>query len=178
MAVWRQISSRQLALNDLNHFKYSDPRGLLPLREQITEYLLAARLVDCDPERILVTSGTQQAVDLCFRVLIDVGDPVWLEDPGYPATRDAVPTLGAAIVPVPVDTAGLNVSAGIALCPRARAAYVTPSHQFPTGTVMSMVRRLELLDWAQRTGGWIIEDDYDSEFRYSGQPLGLPAGSR
>jgi len=171
MAAWRQISSRQLARNDLDHFKYSDPRGLLSLREQITEYLRAARLVDCDPERILITSGTQQAVDLCFRVLIDVGDPVWLEDPGYPATRDAVRTLGATIVPVPVDTAGLNVSAGIALCPQARAAYVTPSHQFPTGTVMSMARRLELLDWAQRTGGWIIEDDYDSEFRYSGQPL-------
>jgi len=171
MDRWRQISTRQLARNDLNHFRYSDTRGLTPLREQIAEYLRAARLVNCEADRILVTSGTQQAVDLSFRVLVDAGDPVWLENPGYPATRDAVRALGAKVVPVPVDSAGLNVSAGIARSPGARAAYVTPSHQFPTGTVMSMARRLELLDWAQRTGSWIIEDDYDSEFRYSGQPL-------
>ena len=101
----------------------------------------------------------------------DATNATTAHEPTNEATRDAVRTLGAAILPVPVDTAGLNVSAGIALCPQARAAYVTPSHQFPTGTVMSMARRLELLDWAQRTGGWIIEDDYDSEFRYSGQPL-------
>ncbi|HEV2604602.1 MAG TPA: PLP-dependent aminotransferase family protein [Microvirga sp.] len=182
MDVWRRISSRQLASHHENNFGYSDSKGLLSLRTQIVHYLRAARLVKCDVDRVVITSGTQQGFDLALRVLINPGDCVWMEDPGYPAVRDAVRALGAQVVAVPVDGSGLNVASALARAPSARVACVTPSHQFPTGTVLSMARRLELLEWAKQSGAWIIEDDYDSEFRYSGQPLaslqGLDVGER
>jgi GntR family transcriptional regulator / MocR family aminotransferase len=118
-----------------------------------------------------VVNGSQQGVDLAARVLLDSGDEVWMEDPGYPGARAALLAAGATLVPVPVDDEGLRVAQGERAAPRARMAYVSPSHQFPLGATMSASRRLELLRWAARAGAWIIEDDYDSEFRYSTRPL-------
>ena len=169
--AWRAISSRKLRRADLIDYGYSDPFGLPALRREIAEYLRAARAVRCEPEQILIVSGAQQAIDLSLRVLLNPGDAAWIEDPCYPATRAALQVLGAKLVPVPVDESGIVVSKGIEDGPDARLAYVTPSHQYPTGAAMSMSRRLELLAWARSRGAWIIEDDYDSEFRYAGRPL-------
>jgi GntR family transcriptional regulator/MocR family aminotransferase len=130
----------------------------------------------CDPSRIVVTSGTQQGLRLCAEVLLRPGDAVWMEDPGYPTARRTLESLGARLVPVPVDGVGIDVAAGQARAPGARLAYVTPSHQYPTGVTMSMPRRLALLDWAKRAGAWVMEDDYDSEFRFTGAPLTALAG--
>jgi GntR family transcriptional regulator / MocR family aminotransferase len=127
--------------------------------------------VRCEPEQIVIVSGAQQALDLSLRALINPGDAVWIEDPGYLGARYALDAIGARLIPVPVDENGLMVSAGIRLQANARAAYITPSHQYPTGAVMPMRRRLEVLAWAQEHDAWIIEDDYDSEFRYVGRPL-------
>jgi GntR family transcriptional regulator/MocR family aminotransferase len=130
----------------------------------------------------MVVSGSQQALSLTARVLVDPDSPVWVEEPGYGGARDVLRLRGARLVPVPVDEEGLNVTAGVERCPEARAAYVTPSHQYPLGVVMSASRRLQLLDWAQRNGSWIIEDDYDSEYRYESFPIaslqGLDRDSR
>ncbi|GAV36864.1 HTH-type transcriptional regulatory protein GabR [Roseomonas sp. TAS13] len=125
---------------------------------------------------MLVTSGTQQALRLCAEVLLRPGDAVWMEDPGYPSARRILEACGARLVPVPVDRHGLDAGEGRRQAPSARLAYVTPSHQFPTGVTMSMERRLALLDWAREAGSWVVEDDYDSEFRYAGPPLTALAG--
>jgi GntR family transcriptional regulator/MocR family aminotransferase len=131
---------------------------------------------------VMVISGSQQALDLTARVLLDPGSPVWIEDPGYELLRDALRMAGCRLVPVPVDREGLDVAAGIRRCRRARAAYVTPSHQYPLGVTMSASRRLQLLEWAHQSGAWIVEDDYDSEYRYESMPVaslqGLDHGSR
>jgi GntR family transcriptional regulator/MocR family aminotransferase len=171
IAAWRRIAARQLQTIDTVNLHYADPRGEEFLRVQVAEYLRAARGVRCDAEQIIIVSGAQQAIDLSLRSLLDPGDEVWLEDPGYLATRAAVIAADAQVIPVPVDSSGLIVSEGLAAAANARAAYITPSHQYPTGAVMTMARRLELLSWAQEKGAWIIEDDYDSEFRYVGRPL-------
>jgi len=118
-----------------------------------------------------VVSGAQQALDLLARVLLKHGEPVWMEDPGYFGASIAFDTVGAKIIPVPVDEQGLDVGAGIKICQRAKGAYVTPGHQFPLGTTMSLERRMALLDWAARAGAFVIEDDYDSEYRFEGTPV-------
>jgi len=123
------------------------------------------------PEQVIVVSGSQQALDLAARVLLDPGDRVWVEDPGYMGARGALSGAGARLVPVPVDGEGLGVAVGVAREPDARLACVTPSHQYPLGVTMSLGRRLELLGWANRSGAWVVEDDYDSEYRYTGCPL-------
>jgi GntR family transcriptional regulator/MocR family aminotransferase len=120
---------------------------------------------------VLVVSGSQQAIDLAARVLLDPGDVAWMEDPGYLGAREALLGSGARLVPIPVDDEGLDVSTGIARAPEARMVYVTPSFQFPLGTTMSLARRLLLLQWASRSRAWVLEDDYDSEFRYAARPL-------
>jgi GntR family transcriptional regulator / MocR family aminotransferase len=137
----------------------------------IAEYLRASRAVRCVPEQILVTSGTQHAIDIAIRVLLRPGDAVWVEDPGYAVTTAALVAAKVDVRPIPVDAQGLDVAAGIARSLRARAVVVTPSHQFPLGVVLSMARRIELLAWAREAGAWIIEDDYQSEFCYAGRPL-------
>jgi GntR family transcriptional regulator/MocR family aminotransferase len=130
----------------------------------------------------MIVSGSQQALDISARVLLDVGSPVWVEEPGYWLTRHILSAAGCALLPVPVDNDGLNVAVGIERCRKARAAYVAPSHQFPLGATMSASRRLQLLEWAQSSGSWIVEDDYDSEFRYDSKPIaslqGLDHSSR
>jgi GntR family transcriptional regulator / MocR family aminotransferase len=169
--TWRKLTNRALRSLGSGHLGYSDPRGFVELRKTICDYLRAARGVRCDPDQIIITSGTQQAINIAIRVLLHPGEEVWVEDPGYPLIRYALVAAGVKIRPVRVDSEGIIVSKGIRSAPKARAAFVTPSHQFPTGAVLSMARRLELLHWARETGAWIIEDDYASEFRYSGRPL-------
>lgn len=180
--LWRKLSARTFRSLGPGHFGYSDPRGTFELRKTICDYLQAARAVRCDPEQIVVTTGTQHAIDIVIRVLPSLHSEVWVEDPGYPLTRQALLAAGATVRPIPVDAQGIDVGAGIKSAPNARAVFVTPSHQFPTGVVLSMARRLELLAWAREKRAWIVEDDYASEFRYGGRPLaslqGLDEGER
>jgi GntR family transcriptional regulator/MocR family aminotransferase len=138
--------------------------------------LLSARGLRCDPDQIMLASGTQHALRIVLGAILKPGDHIWCEDPGYPAARRAIAHCGLRPVSIPVDASGMIVAKGRALAPSAGAAYVTPSHQFPLGVQMSMTRRLELLDWARDAGAFVIEDDYDSEFRYDGAPLLSLAG--
>jgi GntR family transcriptional regulator/MocR family aminotransferase len=169
--IWRRLTHRAVRSLGAADLGYSDPRGLIALRQGICDYLQAARAVRCDPRQIVVTAGTQHAIDIAIRVLLAPGDEVWVEDPGYPLTHDQLLLAKVRPRPIPVDAHGIVVQAGMRAAPHARAAFVTPSHQFPTGVALSMARRLELLSWARRSGAFIVEDDYTSEFRYSGPPL-------
>ncbi|HSS01486.1 MAG TPA: PLP-dependent aminotransferase family protein, partial [Kofleriaceae bacterium] len=139
--------------------------------EASAEYLGAARGVRCDPSQVLVTTGSQQALQLCARVLLNPGDRICLEEPGYPGARDAFRASHAEVEPIPLDHSGIDVERMARQAKSARAVYVTPSHQYPLGMILSAPRRLQLLDWARRRGAWIFEDDYDSECRYDTQPL-------
>jgi GntR family transcriptional regulator/MocR family aminotransferase len=144
-----------------------------------TSALLLVRIgdeVSGDPDQIMLASGTQHALWIVLSAIFKTGDQIWYEDPGYPAARKAIEHCGHRPVPVPVDQFGMRVARGRAIAPSARAAYVTPSHQFPLGVQMSMTRRLELLDWAKDADAFVLEDDYDSEFRYDGAPLLSLAG--
>lgn len=171
VALWSRLVGRRWRAATVAQLDYADPAGHGPLREAIASYLGAARGVRCAPAQVLITSGSQQGIDLAARALLNPGDPVWVEEPGYRGAKAALSAAGVSLHPVPVDDEGLRVDAGAAACPRARMAYVTPSHQYPTGATMSLARRLALLDWARRAGAWIVEDDYDSEYRYAGRPL-------
>jgi GntR family transcriptional regulator / MocR family aminotransferase len=134
-------------------------------------HLASARSVRCTPDQVIVLSSAQEALELACRVLIDPGDAAWLEDPTWSGARAALLSAGARVVPVPVDGEGLDVGRGVVAGPDARVAYVTPSHQFPMGVTLSLERRRALLRWAATQRAWILEDDYDSEFRYTGRPL-------
>jgi GntR family transcriptional regulator / MocR family aminotransferase len=169
--LWRKLSARTLRSLGRYHLGYGDPHGMLELRKSVCDYLQAARGVRCEPEHVVITAGTQQAVDIVTRVMQGPDKEVWIEDPGYPLTRLALVAAGAKVCPVPVDQHGVNVTEGIRRAPKARAVFITPSHQFPKGVALSMARRLELLAWARESGAWIVEDDYASEFRYGGRPL-------
>ncbi len=180
--AWARFLARRWRQPKREFLVGSDPGGYRPLRAAIADYLSSARAVACSPDQVIITSGTQQALDLVTRLLIDPGDPVWVEEPGYAVTSAALIAAGARIVPVPIDAEGLSVTAGRAAEPRARLACISPSHQFPLGVTMSLKRRLELLDWAREADGFVLEDDYDSEYRYAGRPLaalqGLDRGGR
>jgi GntR family transcriptional regulator/MocR family aminotransferase len=169
--LWQRICSRRLRSLRGDLLGYAKPQGEEKLRTAIAQYLATARGVKCAKEQILILTSSQQGLELCARLLTDSGDQVWLEEPGYLGARNAFMAAGARIVPVPVDSDGLCVAVGIKRAPRARLAYVTPSHQYPTGVTLSLERRIALLRWAAQTKGWIIEDDYDSEFRYNGHPI-------
>jgi GntR family transcriptional regulator/MocR family aminotransferase len=165
------------------HFAhYGTPMGNESLRRAIANYLKIARSVRCEPEQVMIVSGSQQALEITARVLLDPGNGVWIEEPCYHLARNVFKLNGCELVPVPVDEEGLDVAAGITKCRKARAAFVSPSHQFPLGVTMSASRRLRLIEWAQSSGAWIIEDDYDSEYRYESQPIaslqGLDPNSR
>ncbi|HUB28522.1 MAG TPA: PLP-dependent aminotransferase family protein [Terracidiphilus sp.] len=169
--VWGRIAKRR-ARNFESWLKNeSDRRGYRPLRDAIAEYLRTSRGVRCTAEQIVIVSGIQQALDLLARLLLKRSDRIWMEDPGYFGARIAFETVGAKMIAVPVDDEGLSVSAGIKICPDARGAYVTPGHQFPLGATMSLERRISLLSWASRAGAFVIEDDYDSEYRFEGPPV-------
>ncbi len=174
--TWARLWNRQWRRPTLDLLGYGDPAGYRPLREIISDYLGAARGVRCDAEQVMMVAGSQQALDIAARVLLNEGDVVWVEDPGYPGTRGALRGSGAQLVPVPVDQQGLDVSIGKARAPDARLIHVTPSHQYPLGITMTLPRRLALLDWAGRSQAWVLEDDYDSEYRYTGQPLAALQG--
>lgn len=180
--AWAASTRRALRNLSPAHFGYSEPAGDARLRSAVADYLRAARGVVCEPEQVVITTGAQHAVDLSIRLLLRSGDQAWLEDPGYAFTRHALTAAGAEVVPVPVDRSGLIVQAGVDAAPTAKAAFVTPSHQYPLGVALSMGRRLELIAWARQAGAWILEDDYASEFRYAGAPLaslqGLDGGER
>ncbi|TRA95285.1 MULTISPECIES: PLP-dependent aminotransferase family protein [Rhizobium/Agrobacterium group] len=155
---------------------YGDPRGLEALRQQIATSLAAGRGIICDPGCVMIVSGTQHGLRICLEALLQPDDAVWVEDPGYSVAHRVITAARLRMTPVPVDGEGIDVAAGRRQDPGARAAYVTPSHQFPTGVVMSMARRVALLDWARASDAWLLEDDYDSEFRYGGMPLTALAG--
>src|SRR5262245_18462592 len=145
--VWSRLLARhgRSARRDSRTMNYGDPMGHRPLREAVADYVRTARAVRCEADQIMVVSGSQQALSLAARVLLDAGSPVWVEEPGYRGARDVFRLRNARLVPVPVDEQGLDVSAGIQKCPDAAAAYVTPSHQYPLGMVMSASRRVQLL---------------------------------
>ena len=145
--------------------------GYRPLREAVAEYLNASRGVKCSVDQVLIISGVQEALERAAHLLIDPGDRVWVEDPGYPGAAIVFRATGAEICPVRVNAEGLDLEAGQRRWGRAKLLYVTPAHQFPLGVTMSLRRRLALLDWARRSRTLIFEDDYDSEYRYSGRPI-------
>jgi GntR family transcriptional regulator / MocR family aminotransferase len=169
--IWRKLTHRAVRSLGAQDLGYTDPCGFIDLRRSLCDYLQAARAVRCEPQQIVVTAGTQHAIDIAIRILLAPGEEAWVEDPGYFLTHRQLVLAKARVQPIPVDAQGLCVDAGLRAAPKARAAFVTPSHQFPTGVQLSMARRLELLAWARRCGAYIVEDDYASEFRYSGPPL-------
>jgi len=173
---FRAFVGRRMRAFGAEHLHYGDPRGARELRVAIADHLLSVRGLRCDPDQIMLTSGTLHALRIVLGAILKQGDQVWCEDPGYPAARRAIEHCGYRPVAVPVDASGLLVAKGRSRAPQARAAYVTPSHQFPLGVQMSMPRRLELLDWARQADAFVFEDDYDSEFRYDGAPLMSLAG--
>ncbi|HEU5402999.1 MAG TPA: PLP-dependent aminotransferase family protein, partial [Terriglobales bacterium] len=160
-ATWSRLISRHSQRVPARALHYTDPMGSPEFRKEIASYLRTSRAVNCDPEQILIVSGSQQAIELTTRVLADPGSYAWIEEPGYWSVRRVLLMTGCVPVPVPVDQEGINVDEGTRLCRNARAAFVTPSHQFPLGATMSAARRIQLLDWAEDAGAWIIEDDYD-----------------
>jgi GntR family transcriptional regulator/MocR family aminotransferase len=174
--VWSRLCARIARSSSPRLLEYGNSMGHLPFREALATYLGAVRAVRCEADQIMVVSGSQHALELSARVLLEPRSPVWLEEPGYPGARDVFTMAAADIISVPVDDEGLDVAAGIRLGPRARAVYVTPSHQYPLGATLSAARRLALLDWARRSGAWILEDDYDSEYRYESQPVAALQG--
>lgn len=169
--VWSNLITRHSRNPNASAIHHIDPMGSERFREAICSYLRTARAVKCEPGQIMVVSGSQQALDITARVLLDPGSPVFVEEPGYPLQRTLLTAAGCRLIPVPVDGEGMVVSEGIKRRVKARAAFVTPSHQYPLGSTMSATRRLQLLNWAQSTGAWIVEDDYDSEYRYESQPV-------
>jgi len=171
VSVWSRLAAGRYRALETSQLYHGATLGTPALREAIVTHHAAARGVRCTPDQVMVVSSAQEAMDLAYRVVLNPGDAAWFEDPGYTGARGALVAAGARIVPVPVDANGLDVEHGIAVEPAARVAYVTPSHQCPTGATMSLERRLALLDWATRSDAWILKDDYDSEYRYTGRPL-------
>ena len=169
--TWSRLVARRIRDGARTLGDYGDARGYARLRAAIAVHVALSRAVTCTADQVIVTTGAQQSLSLIATVLLSPGDTVWMEEPGYGRARLALRSAGVTLAPVGVDDEGLDVSAGIATAPGARAAYVTPSHQFPSGVTMSLGRRLALLQWAAREQAWIIEDDYDSEYRYSTRPI-------
>ena len=168
--VWAKLNAAFWRKPDLQQLCYGDPAGDARLRGMIAAYLRSSRGMQCSAEQIVITSGAQQGISLCAQLLVEPGDVVGIENPGYRAAGHAFAVAGGQLQGVPVDEEGIDCRA-LAEVADCRLTYVTPSHQYPTGVVMSLARRLELLAWAERNQGWIIEDDYDGEYRYSGAPL-------
>ena len=169
--LWAQVAARRFRRVSAQLLAGGDPLGYRPLREAVAEYLSTSRGVKCTADQVLIVSGAQEALDRTARVLLNAGESVWMEEPGYPGAAVVFRALGARICRVPVDSEGLNLEHAIQRWGRGRLVYVTPAHQFPLGVTMSLRRRLELLEWARTTGTLIFEDDYDSEYRYSGRPV-------
>jgi GntR family transcriptional regulator/MocR family aminotransferase len=169
--LWGRMAARRLRTSAPALLASGEPLGFRPLREAIAGYVGLTRAVKCTADEVVITTGTQQSLDLIARLVLDVGDRVWIEDPGYAGVTELLRALGAEVVGVPVDADGIDTEAGRRRYRRARLAYVTPGCQFPLGATMSLQRRLALLGWAQEERAWIFEDDYDSQLRFSGRPL-------
>jgi len=169
--LWGQAVARRARRDERLLLSDGDVRGHLPLREAVAEYLRSSRGVKCAPEQIVILPSVQQLLDLVARLVLEPGASVWIENPGYHGARVAFEATGATLVPVPVDDSGMQVDIGVRRAPDARLAYATPSHQAPLGTTMSLERRMALLEWATKNGSFVIEDDYDSEYRYESRPL-------
>jgi GntR family transcriptional regulator/MocR family aminotransferase len=169
--IWSHVVARQAREFPLADMAYPDAAGYKPLREAIASYLATSRGISCTSQQILITNGYQDALGLIVEVLLDRSDKVWLEDPCYPLARQALEAWHAKLVPIRVDDEGLHVADGMAQARRARLAVVTPSHQSPLGVTLSLPRRIALLSWARDSNAFVVEDDYDSEFRYVGRPL-------
>lgn len=182
--LWDRLGRQSTAAQRLDLAQYGDPAGLPALREAIAQWLWVSRGVRCDAAQVLVTSGSQQAIDLVGRLLLDAGDEVLVEDPGYTGIRASLAGHGALVRPVAVGDEGLDIAAADAASawPAARLVVVTPTHQFPMGVRMSLARRLALIAWARERGGWVVEDDYDGEFQYGAHRTpalcSLPHGGR
>jgi GntR family transcriptional regulator / MocR family aminotransferase len=171
ITVWSKLVARHARNPPRGIMAYSGATGYLPFREAIAEYLGTVRGVRCEPSQILVTTGSQQALQLSAQILLDPRDRVWMEEPGYPGARQAFLTAGAQLTPIPVDHDGINLAGVIGRGRNARVVYVTPSHQYPMGMTMGATRRMLLLNYAVRSGAWVIEDDYDSEYRFGSRPI-------
>ena len=169
--LWARLLARHWRRPHSELLSAPAPAGYTPLRRAIADHLRSLRGLDCRPEQIIITSSAHEAVTLVSRTLLNHGDAVWVENPGYPAVRQALDTIGIRAEPIPVDDEGLSVADGRDLDPGARMAVVTPSRQYPLGVTMSLARRLSLLEWARDAQAWILEDDYDSEYRYAGRPI-------
>lgn len=182
LRLWSQLVSRRMRATTVAQLDYGDSVGCLDLRRAVAEHVQTARGTTCVADQVFVVAGAQRGLQMICSALLDPGDRAWLEEPGYPGARSALEQAGARIVPVRVDSQGIDVAAGTRQAPDARLAYVTPSNQFPLGVPMNLMRRLALLKWATKVGAWIVEDDYDSEFRYETRPLqclhGLDADGR
>ncbi len=163
LTSWRSIQSEELS--------YPNALGYRPLRKSLASYLQSTRGVNCTADQVVITNGTQHALSTIFTLLLNKGDEVWVENPSYNGVKIALTQVEANIIPVNIDDQGLIFEEGFQQSPNGRMACISPSHQYPLGATMSLTRRLELLDWAERNEAWIIEDDYDSEYRYSGYPI-------
>jgi GntR family transcriptional regulator/MocR family aminotransferase len=169
--VWSSLIARHSRNPHASSVHYINPLGIDRFREAICGYLRTARGVQCDPEQVMIVSGSQQALDIAARVLFDSGDSVWVEEPGYTLQKAVLRAAQCKLVPIPVDDEGMQVSLGIRKARKARGAIVTPSHHYPLGSTMGASRRIQLLNWAHDAGAWIVEDDYDSEYRYGSLPI-------
>ena len=170
-SLWSQTAARRLRSVSPRMLSGGEALGYRPLREAVADYLNTSRGVKCTFDQVLIVSGAQEALDRTARILVNPGEPVWMEEPGYPGAAVVFRAMGARICSVPVDSEGLQLERGIQRWRKARLIYVTPAHQFPLGVTMTLRRRLALLDWARTSGTLIFEDDYDSEYRYSGRPV-------
>jgi GntR family transcriptional regulator/MocR family aminotransferase len=168
---WGRLLGRYWRNPPITLLEHNDAFGWLPLRQAIARHLFEWRGISCDPGQVIVTAGGMDAFDLINRAVLEQGDKIWMEEPGYPTARRVFSMGGVTTVAVPVDAEGLVVAKGRETAGDARAAFVTPARQYPTGVTMPLTRRLELLDWAAEAGAIVIEDDYDSEYRYVGRPL-------
>jgi GntR family transcriptional regulator/MocR family aminotransferase len=169
--LWAQVAARRLRRVSTSLLAGGEALGYRPLREAVAAYLNTSRGVKCSAGQVLIVTGAQEALDRTARVLANPGEPVWMEEPGYPGAVRVFEAMGAKICPVSVDDEGLDLERGLDRWHKARLIYVTPAHQYPLGVTMSLRRRLALLEWARRSGTLIFEDDYDSEYRYSGRPI-------
>lgn len=180
LQTWERLERQVLKEYGTQALLHSPPQGMEPLRRAIADYVNLERGARASPEQVLVLTSTQQALTLCATVLLDAGDRIFIEDPVYHGARKAFDAAGLACVPVPLDADGLQVAqlleAAKAPGEPARAVFLTPSHQFPTGATLSLDRRLAVIEWARQNQSWIIEDDYDSEFHYAGKPTACVQG--
>ncbi|EJN08787.1 PLP-dependent aminotransferase family protein [Herbaspirillum sp. YR522] len=169
--IWARLAAREARATRSIDMLYPPPAGLASLRGEIARYLQLSRAISCAPQQVFVTAGYRDSLDLVTRALLRPGEQVWMEDPGYPPSASLLRGAGMQLVGVPVDAQGLQVEQGLLLAPDARAALVTPAHQSPLCVTLSLQRRIALLEWAARRRAWVIEDDYDGEYRYDSRPL-------